>query len=132
MANGQFDHAQQALDFLAASDREFHAGDILQGSEKLWGAATHAVMAATERNGRKPGSHRGFIEAVEQLAEEHDKPSLVAEFAVAQMFHRNFYHAFMVEDYELNSNRPLVHQFVDSVLALRERWRLEPGMTEDG
>ena len=29
------DHAQTARDFLAASDREFAAGDILQASEKL-------------------------------------------------------------------------------------------------
>ena len=39
------EHAQTARDFLAASDREFAAGDHLQGSEKLYGAATQAVIA---------------------------------------------------------------------------------------
>ena len=112
------EHAERAQEFLEASDREFAAGDILQASEKLWGAAAHAVMAAAQRNGRKPGSHRGLIEAVARLAEEHNDASLEAGFAVAELFHRNFYHAFMVEDFELDSRRPLVHQFVRRVLAL--------------
>ena len=42
----QEDHLQTAQDFLTASDREFLDGDKLQASEKLWGAATHAVVAA--------------------------------------------------------------------------------------
>ena len=39
------EHAETAREFLIASDREFDQGDILQGAEKLWGAAAHAVMA---------------------------------------------------------------------------------------
>ena len=39
------EHAQTARDFLAAPDREFAAGDRLQGSEKLYGAATLAVSS---------------------------------------------------------------------------------------
>ena len=31
------EHAQTAIDFLEAADREFASGDVLQGSEKLWG-----------------------------------------------------------------------------------------------
>ena len=42
------DHAQTAEGFLADSDREFAAGDVLQASEKLWGAAAHAMMAVAE------------------------------------------------------------------------------------
>ena len=34
----------QAVAFLAQSDREFDAGDRRQGSEKLYGAATQAVI----------------------------------------------------------------------------------------
>ena len=40
------EHRRTAREFLAASDQEFAAGDHLQASEKLWGAASHAVMAA--------------------------------------------------------------------------------------
>ncbi len=111
------EHAQKAQEFLEASDREFATGDILQASEKLWGAATHAVMSAAQRNGKKPGSHRGFIEAVARLAEEHNDASLEAGFLAAELFHRNFYYGFM-EDFEIDSRRPLVDRFVRRVLAL--------------
>ena len=33
------EHRQVARDFLVASDEEFARGDVLQGAEKLWGAA---------------------------------------------------------------------------------------------
>ena len=111
------EHAEITREFLEASDREFAAGDILQASEKLWGAATHAVTAAAQRNGKKPGSHNGFIEAVARLAEEHNDASLEAGFLAAELFHRNFYHDFM-EDFEIDSRRPLVDRFVKRVLAL--------------
>ena len=38
-------HAQTAREFLIAAGREFETGDKLQGSEKMWGAAAHAIMA---------------------------------------------------------------------------------------
>jgi hypothetical protein len=49
------DHAVTAEDFLAASDREFAAGDVLQASEKLWGAAAHAITAVAKESAG-PGS----------------------------------------------------------------------------
>ena len=42
-------HAVTAQEFLEASDQEFASGDHLQASEKLWGAATHAVMAVAQQ-----------------------------------------------------------------------------------
>ena len=44
-------HSRTAQEFLAASDREFAAGDALQASEKLWGAAAHAIMAVAQQQG---------------------------------------------------------------------------------
>ena len=44
-------HVRTAQDFLVAADQEFTAGDVLQGSEKLWGAASHVVMAACSAKG---------------------------------------------------------------------------------
>ena len=45
------EHAQTAREFLEASDREFAAGDILQGSERLWGAFSHAMTAISQDRG---------------------------------------------------------------------------------
>ena len=39
------EHVQTARVFLDESDTLFSEGDVLQGSEKIWGAAAHAVMA---------------------------------------------------------------------------------------
>lgn len=40
---------QKAQEFLAVSDAEFAKGDDMQASEKLWGAAAHAVMAVAQQ-----------------------------------------------------------------------------------
>ena len=42
-----------------------------------------------------------------------------AYFAVAEKFHRNFYHDDM-EDWERDADKPLVERFVARVLALLE------------
>ena len=111
------DHAAKALEFLAQSDAEFAAGDRLQASEKLWGAATHAIMAAAQQRGWRHGSHRSLKEAAEQLSDDHNDPLVEYGFLAAEKFHRNFYHDNM-EDFELDSDRPKVHDFVHRVLAL--------------
>ena len=111
------DHAAKALEFLAESDREFAEGDRLQASEKLWGAATHAIMAAAQQRGWRHGSHRALKEAAEQLSDDHNDPLIEYGFLAAEKFHRNFYHDNM-EDFELDSDRPKVHDFVHRVLAL--------------
>ena len=111
------DHAQTALDFLEASDQEFAAGDRLQASEKLWGAASHALMAVALRRGWSHGSHYALKEAAERLTDEHDDFKIELQFLAAEKFHRNFYHDNMA-DFELDRDRPIVHDFVHRVLAL--------------
>jgi hypothetical protein len=73
------DHALTAQDFLTASDREFAAGDVLQASEKLWGAAgaaAHAIMAVANQRGLDHGTHRALINAARQIANEIDNNEL--------------------------------------------------------
>ena len=111
------DHAATALDFLAKSDAEFADGDRLQASEKLWGAATHAMMAAAQQHGWPYGSHQALKAGARRLADEHNDRLIAARFGVAEKFHANFYHDFM-EDYQLDEDRPEVHNFVHRVLAL--------------
>ena len=113
------EHAQTARDFLAASDREFAAGDHLQGSEKLYGAATQAVIAICQQRGWRYKSHRAMKQAVSELAREQGEPLIVGGFSAAERFHENFFHDNM-EDYDIDTERPAVHHFVDRVLALLE------------
>ena len=111
------DHARAALDFLEHSDREFAAGDTMQGSEKLWGAASHAVTAIAKRRGWRHGKYNHRAAAVNRLAEECDDPSLPLAFGLARKFHANFYYDF-IEDEEIEQDGPLVHAFVRRILGM--------------
>ena len=111
------EHIRTAREFLLASDREFKSGDHLQASEKLWGAASHAVLAVSQANGWPAGRHYALKQAAERLAVEHDDPLIGYGFEVAEKLHGNFYHDFM-EEFELESARPRVRAFVERVLSL--------------
>ena len=119
------EHAQTARDFLVAADVELAAGELVQGSEKLWGAAAHAVIAVAQQRGWQHRSHRSMKNAVIRIADELGKENellgevIRAEFAAAEKFHRNYYHDDM-EDYERDADRPIVHNFVHRMLALIE------------
>ena len=111
------EHAHTARAFLRDSDKELRVGDRLQGCEKLWGAASHAVLAVAQKNGWSDSSHRALKRAVGQLADEHEEPTLRGGFSAAEKFHRNFYHNFM-EEFEIQEDRAIVHDFTNRVLAL--------------
>lgn len=112
-------HSQTALEFLTASDEEFAAGDHLQASEKLWGAATHAVMAVANQRGWECRSHRAMKNVVQRVAEQFGDDLLQGGFGLAEKFHKNFYHDEM-EDFEVESDRPVVHRFVHRMLSYME------------
>ena len=110
-------HAVTANEFLDASDQEFAVGDHLQASEKLWGAATHAVMAVAQQRGWQHRSHRSLKNAVGRIVAETDDDGYAAGFLAAEKFHKNFYHDEM-EDFEIEHDRPVVHRFVARILTL--------------
>ena len=111
------EHAQAAMEFLDDADREFAAGDVLQASEKMWGAASHAIMAAALQRGQACGTHRLMINAARQIVDELDDDGLRGGISAAQQFHANFYHGFM-ETEDLEPNAELVRRFVARLLAL--------------
>ena len=113
------EHIQTAQDFLEKSDRYFADGDQLQGSEKLWGAAAHAILAVARIRGRRVGSHRRLREMADALAQEISEPLIAADFDAAERFHANFYHGYMT-DYDIAAERPAVRRLVRRVLALPE------------
>ena len=113
------EHVQTALQFLEHSDREFEAGDAMQGSEKLWGAASHAVTAIAKQRGWAFSKYNHRRNAVRRLAEEYQDDSLFLSYSVALKFHANFYHDTM-EDPEIEDDRPAVHNFVRRIVSMVE------------
>ena len=85
------EHSDMALTFLGQSEQEFDAGDILQGCEKLWGAASYALMSVATLRGWPTRSHRNLLEAANLLSRERDDERLLMAFAVARKFQSNFY-----------------------------------------
>lgn len=116
---------QTAQEFLVKSDGYFAEGDVLQGSEKLWGAAAHAVMAVAQQRGWKYGNHYTLRETALRLADELEDERISLGLGVAEKFHANFYHEFM-EDSELDMNRPLAKRFVARMLALVDEEQNQP------
>ena len=114
------EHAQTAQEFLDVADDEFAAGDMLQGSEKMWGAAAHAVMAVAQQRGWPFGSHGALRTAVRRLSDEFGDPFLIAGFVAAEKFHANFYHDFMEHDADFELSKDVTRQFVGRVLALMD------------
>ncbi len=111
------EHIETALLFLAQSQQELAAGDMLQGCEKLWGAAAHASMAMCRLRGWPLGDHRSLKLAIEALVDGGADRSLRAGFGMAEKFHANFYHNFM-QDYELERDPVVVHEFVEQLLSM--------------
>ncbi len=111
------DHLRTAREFLTAADTEFAAGDHLQASEKLWGAASHALIAVAQQRNWPHGSHGALKRAARLLVDETGDMEFLAGFALAEKFHANFYHDFM-EEFELEVDRPNVNDFVERLLVL--------------
>ena len=114
------EHKETAHRFLEAADYYFTTGDKFQGSEKLWGAASHALLALLAERGLPNNNHAAMKHAVERLAAEYNDPQISAGYLAAEKFHRNFYHGFL-EDYEIELDGPKVHDFVARMLALAEK-----------
>ena len=111
------EHAQTAREFLDDAAIELASGDELQGSEKLWGAASHAIMAVAQQREWPYGNHRAMVNAARRIADETNDDGLRAGLAAAQTFHANFYHGFM-EHEDMEPNAELVRRFVDRMLAV--------------
>jgi hypothetical protein len=110
---------QAAMTFLRQSDEEFAAGDHLQASEKLYGAAVQVVTAIAQQRNWRYDSHRAMKNNVYRLGREYGDNFIVGGFAAAEKFHWNFYHDSL-EPYEIEGERPIVHDFVARLAVLAD------------
>ena len=91
----------------------------MQASEKLWGAAAHAVIAVAQTRDWRHTKHRHLKIVVRRLANELGDARLTVGFSAAERFHANFYHGFMDAD-DIARNRRLAREFVEKMLAVLE------------
>ena len=111
------EHIATAEQFLRDADREYEAGDVLQASEKLWGAATHVVVAEMQKRDIDANGHRKIKRFVRELGDELEEPLLYSLFKHAETLHVNFYQGFLSEE-NFEEHRELAQRFVGKMLRL--------------
>ncbi|MCE2469409.1 MAG: PaREP1 family protein [Dehalococcoidia bacterium] len=88
-------HAATALDFMAKTRSYLDEGDLLQASEKGWGAAAQAVKAVAEARGWQHNGHYELFAAVNRLTDETGDQDIRRAFAAANALHTNFYEGWL-------------------------------------
>ena len=78
-------------ELLAAARLELAAGDLLQASEKIWGAVAFAVKTVAEKRRWFNEADWKLRRAAEIIAAELDDHSLVSRYVHARDAHFNFY-----------------------------------------
>ena len=75
-----------------------HEGDLIQASEKGWGAAAQMVKAAAEARDWRHNGHGELFRAINRLADETDDRQLRTLFHVANSLHVNFYEGWLPQE----------------------------------
>ena len=84
-------HTATSRDFMAKAPVYLAADDLVQASEKGWGAAAQMVKAAAEKRGWDHGGHRQLWQAVNRLVDETGDEGIRDVFVDASSLHVNFY-----------------------------------------
>ena len=84
--------------FILQADAELAVGDLLQASEKGWGAAAHAMKAIAIERGWRHDSHARLFGIADRLASETGIQDIVDLFRAASDAHKNFYEGTMSKD----------------------------------
>ena len=89
------EYMRTARRFLLQAETELAVGDLIQASEKGWGAASQTLKAAAVLRGIPHRNHRELRRVVNALADETGNPRIRDLFKVAEALHANFYEARM-------------------------------------
>ena len=96
-------HAATGLHFMEKARTYLADDDLLQASEKGWGAAAQAVKAIAEARGWSHKAHVDLYRAIDRLCQETGNRELVDLFGAAGNLHMNFYEGWltrgMVDEY---------------------------------
>ena len=83
---------------LEQAGRELAAGDVLQASEKGWGAAAHTVKAIAEQRGWHHERHGHLFTVALIISDETEQPRIRDLFRYASSLHTNFYEGWLSEE----------------------------------
>ena len=111
-------HRERSRHFLALVDDELTRGELEEASNKVWGAAAHAIKAVAERRGWQHHAHTLLEVAVHRLVHEENAPGdLLIQYMTASAYHRRFYGSPPPEPY-IRAGKELISQFIDTLESL--------------
>ena len=96
---------------------ELEGGDLLQASEKLWGAAAQALKSVAERRGWRHNSHAQFYNIMAQIENEAQSPEIRRDFSSASELQTNFYENWLDEDQIRRRAEDVLH-FIEQLNSL--------------
>ena len=91
------DHRLVSRTFMGQAQVELESGDLLQASEKAWGATARALKAIAQRRDWQHGSHYHYFQIIRRLIDESGREELRTRFQTAESLHANFYNGWMPE-----------------------------------
>ena len=92
-------HTDTASEFLSKAHTYLGEGDLLQASEKGWGATARMVKAVAETRGWRHNGHADLYRVINRLADELPDQRLRNLFRSANDLHQNFYEGRMPEEF---------------------------------
>ena len=76
---------------LEEARQQLDRGDLIQASEKAWGATAHAIKSLAQTRGWNHTRHDLLADVVDQISEELDRLDLGTLLKSAEALHNNFY-----------------------------------------
>ena len=91
-------HQEISARFLEQAETEARSGDLLQASEKAWGAVAHYVNSVAREQDWPVGSHRNVNENASRLLARGDSAAEhIRKLSAVNALHANFYEDFFTE-----------------------------------
>lgn len=92
------EYANTSRELIAKAQEALAQNDLIQASEKGWGAAAQMVNAVAERRAWSHAGQRDLYQVVNRLAEEIGDRQLRVSFNSASALHSNFYEQWMPQE----------------------------------
>lgn len=92
------EYSLTSRELLAKAEEALAQDDLLQASEKGWGAAAHMVKGIAERKGWRHNGHRELYQVVNRLSQETGDEEIRVHFGLASALHSNFYENWMPKE----------------------------------
>ena len=111
-------HRERSWHFLALVEDELARGELEEASNKLWGAAAHAIKAAAEDRGWEHHAHNLLEETVDRLVQEEGAPmDIWIQYLTASAYHQRFYGG-PPPAYAIRRGVELIAEFVQTLESL--------------